>query len=292
MTQTNGTTAIESLVRGKGFEPLNLYGPNLKSGAFGRLGYPHRYTPKPFCLINPDIGRPRNYIAVRQSAYVSQNIANAESVANAVRTVMNTKGRIESQRELHSLVLKELRRNSPKTRVSATRVRRIAVSSGAVKIEIEYRETDRSDLPNVCPVCGNGMSPIYNGTLEGKIVEIKRNCSVCPYSVGKKVLMPGRYAFVRVADRETSIEEMRLRKLKKAASLLRGASKLIGEALEGTNFPQRKEYAQEAIGNILESREMTGSIPNLMADIRRESHSDPLWTKPLSSPKYPDGKDI
>lgn len=28
------------MVRGKGFEPLNLYGPDLKSGAFGQLDYP------------------------------------------------------------------------------------------------------------------------------------------------------------------------------------------------------------------------------------------------------------
>ena len=44
------------------------------------------------------------------------------------------------------------------------------------------------------------------------------------------------------------------------------------------------------IDEILHSREMTGSIPNLEADIRAEAHSDPLWTKPLSSPKYPERK--
>ncbi len=39
-----------NMVRGRGFEPLNRYGRDLKSRAFGRLGYPrtgflmaHRY---------------------------------------------------------------------------------------------------------------------------------------------------------------------------------------------------------------------------------------------------------
>ena len=36
------------LVRGKGFEPLNLYGWDLKSHAFGQLDYPRANPPKTF----------------------------------------------------------------------------------------------------------------------------------------------------------------------------------------------------------------------------------------------------
>lgn len=223
---------------------------------------------------------------------MAQNIADDQSIIDAARRVMQTRPRIECQGTFANLVLEELKREDESIRASPARIRKVAVSSGAVKVEIEYRETDRVDLPEICPVCGNGMSPVYNGTLDGKIVEIKRNCTVCSFSVGKKVLTPGKYIFVRGSNRDIDLVEMRIRKLRKAASFLKKASKMIEESLEGTNFPQRCDYAQEMIEEILHSREMTGSIPNLEADIRGECHSDPLWTKPLSSPKYPDRKGI
>lgn len=223
---------------------------------------------------------------------MTQNISDEETIADAVRSVMLHKQRIESQSELAERVLEELRILDPEVRVSAKRIRRIAVTSGAARVVIEYRDSSKKDLPEICPVCNSGMSQVLNNTLDGGITEIKRNCTVCSFSVGKKILTPGRYVFIRNPTKEIATEEMRLRKLKKAASLLRGASKLIGEALEGTNFPQRKEYSQDLIHQILTSREMTGSIPNLEADIRGEGHSDPLWTKAFSSPKYPNRKDI
>lgn len=223
---------------------------------------------------------------------MSQRYADDESVIDAVRIVMLKRPRVESQAELSTLVLTQLREEDPDIHVGAARIRRLAVSSGIVKLEIGYRESDRSDLPDICPVCGNGMSPVINSTLDGDLTEIKRKCTVCPYSVGKKVLVPGKYVFIRTAGRELSEEEVRLRKLRKAASLLRKASRLIGESLDGTSFPQRQDYAREMIDEILNSRDMTGSIPNLESDIRSESRSDPLWTDPLASPKYPNRKGI
>lgn len=222
---------------------------------------------------------------------MTRNYADEKTVAEAVRKVMITRPRVESQAELSRLVLKELRNSDPTVRVSTARIRKIAVSSGVVKLEIEYRETDRKFLPDVCPVCGNGMSAIINNTLTGEQTEIRRNCTVCPYSVGKNVMAPGKYAFLRTST-DVSDEEMRIRKLKKAASLLRSAERLIKEALEGTNFPQRAQNSKELIDQVINSKDMAGSIPNLEADIRGENHSDPLWTKSFSTPKYPDKKDI
>lgn len=218
-----------------------------------------------------------------------RNYADTSSVAKAILSVMSVKPRIESQTELARLVVAELRKDDPAARVSTSRIRKIAVSTGIVKLEIEYRESDRKDLPDLCPVCGSGMSPIINNTLDGARTEIKRNCTVCPYTVGKNILIPGKYAFIRSASTVTD-GEIRLRKLRKAASMLRGAEKLIDEALEGTNFPQRGEYAKAMIEEILHSKEMTGSLPNLELDIRQENHSDPLWTQSFSTPKYPTRK--
>ncbi len=235
--------------------------------------------------------RARLICPCKDTLSVPKNNSDEHTISMAVRRVMQRKARIESQKELAELVLKELRKDNPEVRVGAARIRRIAVTSGAARLEIDYRETDRKDLPDICPVCGSGMSSIMNNTLDGELTEIKRNCSVCPFTVGKTVLVPGRYCFVRSTG-EVNAEELRIRKLKKAASLLRQASRLIDDAVENTNFPERGEYAREMIDEIVNSREMTGSIPNLISDVRSEGHRDPLWTEPLSTPKYPDRKGI
>lgn len=221
-----------------------------------------------------------------------RNIADDGSIVRAVRKVMDARRRVESQRELSDLVLKELDANDSDVCASPTRIRKAAILSGSVKIEISYRESLRSEMPDICPVCGSAMAPVYNKTLDGRVTEIKRNCIVCPYSAGKKVMVPGKYVFMRTTAKPVPFEEERVRKLKKAASLLRQASRLIHDALDGTDMAGRQNYARAEIDEIVSSKEKAGSIPNLIADLRAGPGSDPLWTKPLSSPKYPDRKDI
>ncbi|AGI47268.1 hypothetical protein TALC_00257 [Thermoplasmatales archaeon BRNA1] len=224
---------------------------------------------------------------------VKNGIPSEEEIVQAVRSVMTRKQRIESQRELFSLVKKELESVlGAKVRVSADRIRRIALSSRSAKVEIEYRETSKTSLPDICPVCGNAMSPVMNMNLDGNVTEVKRNCTVCAFSVANHIRVPGRYVFVRVAPKEIPDDELRIRKLRKAASHLRAAKRLIGEALEGTDFPDRKRFAEESIDTVLSSKEEAGSIPSLEADIRDIGHDDPLWTQPLGSPKYPNRKVI
>ena len=124
-------------------------------------------------------------------------IPDQDTVCKAVSRVMLRNQRIESQRELSDLVQKELSSEDPEYRISGERIRKVAVSSGAAKVEIEYREAVKKKLPDICPVCGNAMSPIMNMTLEGDVTEVKRNCTVCPFTAGQKACSPGRYIFVR-----------------------------------------------------------------------------------------------
>ncbi len=221
---------------------------------------------------------------------MSFKIPDQDTVSESVRRVMRRNQRVESQRMLSDLVQEDLASVDPEYRISGERIRRIAVSTGAVKLEIEYRDSVREELPDICPVCGNAMSPIMNMTLEGDVTEVKRNCSVCPFTVGRTFRSPGRYIFIRTSSSEVSEEEIRIRKLKKAASHLRAAERLIADALEGTDFPERRAFAAERIGEILRSKDAAGSIPNLEADIRDSGREGPLWTDPLRTPKYPSRK--
>ena len=209
-------------------------------------------------------------------------VPDEETVSSAIRYVLNRNPHIETQAEFLRLVRKELSKIDGEYRVSGERIRRIGVERGIVKISIEYRESDIEDLPHICPVCRNAMSPVMNRSLEGEYVEIKRKCTVCPYTVGKTVLVPGKYCFSRSKNAEMSPAETSLRKLRKAAAKIREAADLIGEAVDGTEF---KDTGDELVSGLKDALGSGGiSIKTLSADIKRSSEAP--------SPKTSDRKDI
>ncbi|MDR1690792.1 MAG: hypothetical protein LBR42_02960, partial [Candidatus Methanoplasma sp.] len=160
-------------------------------------------------------------------------VPDEDVVSAAIESVIRKTPHIETQAEFLRLVRKELSKECEDYRVSGERIRRMGLDRGIIRISIEYRESDIKDLPHICPVCRNAMSPVMNRSLEGEFVEIKRKCTVCPYVIGKDVLVPGRYVFSRANDRRMSPADISVRKLKKAGARIREAADLIKEAVDG-----------------------------------------------------------
>ncbi len=222
---------------------------------------------------------------------MSYKVPDEETVSSAIRTVMDRNPHIETQTEFLRLVRKELSKKNKDFRAGTERIRRIGLENGIVKISIEYRGTDIKDLPHTCPVCRNAMSPVMNRSLEGEYVEIKRKCTVCSYAVGKTVLVPGRYVFSKVKGGEVSPKDASLRKLRKAGARMREAADLINEAVGGTDLEERgTELAADLLEKV-ESAELSTSIKNISLDIK-EGKAGPVWTRPMSSIKNSDRKDI
>ncbi|MDR2698624.1 MAG: hypothetical protein LBB30_02965 [Candidatus Methanoplasma sp.] len=194
-------------------------------------------------------------------------VPDEDAVSDAIRSVMSRNPHVETQTEFLRLVRKELSKADLEYRVSGERIRRIGVEQGIVKISIEYRESDHDDLPHICPVCRNAMSPVMNRSLEGEYVEIKRNCTVCSYTVGKKVLVPGKYTFSRSRNAGMSPQESSLRKLRKAGAKIREAIDLIGEAVDGTELQDMGGEVISKLKDAVSSGE--ASVKTISAEIRR-----------------------
>jgi len=218
-------------------------------------------------------------------------VPDEETVSSAIRSVMNRTSHIETQTEFLRLIRIELLKADGDYRVSGERVRRIGLEKGIVKVSIEYRDSDVEDLPHICPVCRNAMSPVMNRSLEGEYVEIKRKCTVCPYAVGKTVLVPGRYVFSRVTGGEVSSQEASLRKLRKAGAKMREAADLVKEAVDGTGLEERGAELISNLKEMIDSKESSASIKNLSLDIK-QSGDPPAWTEPTVSIKNSNRKDI
>jgi hypothetical protein len=222
---------------------------------------------------------------------MSYKVPDEEVVSQAIRAVMDRALHIETQKEFLRLVRKELSNVDEEYKVSGERIRRIGLESGIIKISIEYRESDISDLPHTCPVCRNAMSPVMNRSLEGDYVEIKRKCTVCPYAIGKTVLIPGKYIFSRAKAGELSPLETSIRKLKKAGAKIKEAADLIRDAVEGTDLEERGSELISELKEMADSSEFSISIKNLSLDIKH-SVEGPAWTSPTKSIKNSNRKDI
>ncbi len=211
-----------------------------------------------------------------------------EEIEDAVREVIRLRRRVESQTELRRLVIDRLSTPDCAVRATASRIRRVALTRGAAAVEIDYRESYGA-LPEICPVCKGGMMPVRSVNLDGDTVEISRNCSVCSFTASGRMKQPARYAFVK-AQGAVGDSALRLRKLRRAAALLRLARSLIGESVDNTEAAGRAQFSADLIEKILRDRDEPGSVRNLEADLKDEG--GPLWTRPLDSPKRPNKKDI
>jgi hypothetical protein len=221
---------------------------------------------------------------------MSNRIPTDDRLSEIVSTVMKKNQQIRSQSEFTNLVRKELKKDGEDYRVSAERVRRVSIERGLVKLSIEYRNSDSVDLPAYCPVCKNAMDPVMNRSLEGDIVEIKRKCTVCPYTIGGRIMSPGRYVFNRTSKSVTD-EDIRLRQLRKARAKMIEATKLIENALTMSGLEDRGNEAAEKLKELADSREMSCSIYNIVADLKQIDDRG-TWARPTVSLKNENRKDI
>ena len=123
-------------------------------------------------------------------------IPNDEDIITATQRVILRFGTINSQRQLKELVQKELGGIDELYHVSPARVRRLAVKSKFIVVEIKYRTwPDHRDKLKRCPVCDSPLHKIKNKTLTLKIITMGYKCSNCPYKTDLPIKVPARYIF-------------------------------------------------------------------------------------------------
>jgi len=117
----------------------------------------------------------------------------SEEIVVAIYKALRKHGTIDSQTKMRDMVMEELMMLDGKYRVSPQRVRRLAVKSRFIKMEIKSRE-GKGEITK-CPVCNSKLKKIKNFSLWGKEVIIGYKCPVCNYKSGVKKQVPTRYIF-------------------------------------------------------------------------------------------------
>lgn len=122
-----------------------------------------------------------------------------DMVVLAVRDVIVRHRTVHSQKELKELVEEELENtHDDDYRVSGERVRRLAIHSDLVQVDIHCKEVedDEHDVyTDHCPVCGGVLKSEKNMTVFGGTVTVGHLCKTCTYWTGLKKRIPTRYIF-------------------------------------------------------------------------------------------------
>jgi len=126
---------------------------------------------------------------------MSYHITSDNKVKIALKKILKENRTINSQKRLKKLIVKELNTKKKTFGVSESRLRKIAINSNFVKLEIHSREGDPRRLLVKCPVCGSSLKRVKNLTIWGGEVTIEFSCYNCGYWTGKKKRIPTRYVF-------------------------------------------------------------------------------------------------
>jgi hypothetical protein len=126
---------------------------------------------------------------------MSYHIPSDEQIKTALNNVLKKFRTVHSQIRLKELVTKELNTKKEKIGVTGSRLRKIAINSDFVKLEIHSREGDPKKIMTKCPVCGSNLKRVKNLTIWGGEVTIEFRCPTCGYWTGKKKRIPTRYVF-------------------------------------------------------------------------------------------------
>lgn len=214
-------------------------------------------------------------------------IPSDDEVARSIDDCLARCPHMRSQRELWEAVSADLTYRDPLYRVGAERVRRIGIERGIITLEISYASSDRP-VGDLCPVCGNPMTSVRNRTLDGGTVEMSRSCRRCGYVAKGSETKPSRYGIGRRAKVDP---DTRIGMLREAQTLLLRAADLMDGALRMSGLESRSGDDSKTIRRIAGDPAYGGSLRNLALDMER-LEDDPLWTRPLDSPKRMFDKDL
>lgn len=126
---------------------------------------------------------------------MSYHIPSDEKIIKALKTVLKKNRSINTQAKLKKLVSEKLNTKKKKYGVNPKRLRKLAINSDFVNLEIHSREGNPKKTMHKCPVCGNNLKKVKNQTIWGGKVTIEFRCINCGYWTGKKKRIPNRYVF-------------------------------------------------------------------------------------------------
>jgi len=125
-----------------------------------------------------------------------RQIPSKSKVAEAIRSVLQARTKVNSQEELTELVMKKLRKENKTFSISPIRVKRVALLIPEIHIRAKTRRMHKSAKIDACPVCENEILPLKMKNLLNKKITVGYKCNNCGYQSDLEAFVPMKYHFL------------------------------------------------------------------------------------------------
>ena len=119
-----------------------------------------------------------------------------DKVSGAIKNILLTHLKVESQEELARHALRLLKKEDKNYTLSPIRAKRIALGISEIEVKAKTKKTVKLQDINNCPVCESDIMPLTVKNLLNRDISIGYRCVSCGYESDLEAFMPMKYAFL------------------------------------------------------------------------------------------------
>ncbi len=127
-------------------------------------------------------------------------IAPREKVLEVLKKTVSVRLKVESQDELRSLVLRELKKADRNYTLTTLRLRKLALTLPELEVKAKTRKLTGFNKIENCPICESPVKPYSVKNLMGKDIVVGYECTRCGYQSDLEAFVPMKYEFVWKAN--------------------------------------------------------------------------------------------
>lgn len=125
-----------------------------------------------------------------------KKIPSKDKLLEAVKKVLMTHLKIDTQEELARHALRILRKEDKNYTLSPLRAKRIALDIPEIEVKAKTKKTVSMEKIEKCPICDSDIKPIKVKNLLNRMIVIGYRCTECAYESDLEAFMPMKYLFV------------------------------------------------------------------------------------------------
>ena len=125
-----------------------------------------------------------------------KKIATTTKVKDAIKEILRTHLKIESQEELANHVLRFLKKGGENYSLSPIRAKRIALQIPEIEVKAKTKKNIRLQKIESCPICESAIESIKVKNLLNKEIAVGYSCTNCGYESDLEAFMPMKYNFL------------------------------------------------------------------------------------------------
>jgi transposase-like protein len=125
-----------------------------------------------------------------------KKLPSKDKMIESIKDVLRSRLEVDSQEDLHRLVLRQLRKENKDYILTPTRVKRIALMIPEIAVKAKTKKTVKLRGIYRCPICESRIVPIKVKNLLNKEIVIGYRCTDCSYESDLEAFMPMKYRFV------------------------------------------------------------------------------------------------